>query len=156
MHITIDWSIYRNTQTYAEQWNLNYHPFTSIYVSKVFCIYISNSYCCCYSKVYFQQKQSSLLDLGIIQLNMIWAGRNVSFFKKQGTCCHEFSTSGLQSGAFYANSQNFSAWYMLSFGRGSQIGFYMSTIEKRKLKRVSVLNVIDFFKGNGWHDALLQ
>lgn len=38
---------------------------------------------------------------------------------------------------------------MLSFGRGSQIGFYMSNIEKGKLKQVSVLNVIDFFKGNG-------
>lgn len=38
---------------------------------------------------------------------------------------------------------------MLSFGWGPQIGFYMSNIEKRKPKQVSVLNVIDFFKGNG-------
>lgn len=45
---------------------------------------------------------------------------------------------------------------MLSFGSGSQIAFYMSNTEKGKLKQVSVLNVIDFFKGNGWHDALLQ
>lgn len=76
--------------------------------------------------------------------------------QQQGFCCHEFSTSRLQSGMIYANSQNFSAWYILSFGRGSQIGFYMSNIEKGKLKQVSILNVIDFFKGNGWHDALLQ
>lgn len=45
---------------------------------------------------------------------------------------------------------------MLYFGRGSQIGFYMSGIKPQKLKQVNVLNVIDFFKGNGWHDALLQ
>lgn len=38
---------------------------------------------------------------------------------------------------------------MLPFATGSQIGFSMSDIEKGKLKQVSVLNVIDFFKGSG-------
>lgn len=77
------------------------------------------------------------------------------FFKKNKVSA-VMSSAGLQCGMIYANSQNFSAWCMLPFATGSQIGFSMSDIEKGKLKQVSVLNVIDFFKGNGWHDALLQ
>lgn len=38
----------------------------------------------------------------------------------------------------------------------SQIGFHLSSGEKRKPEGVSILNVMDFHGGNGWHDTLLQ